>query len=59
MLVPPKIRGAHLGRPASDGSILAKLDVPVLVTQGGEDKLVLKGVDIHGDGCARRAAFNI
>lgn len=44
MLVPPGIRGAHLGRPASDGAILAKLDVPVLVTQGSEDKLVLKGL---------------
>ena len=42
MLVPPSIRGAHLSRPASDGSILAKLDVPVLVTQGSEDKLVLR-----------------
>ena len=44
MLVPPGIRRAHLSRPASDGSILAKLDVPVLVTQGSEDKLVLKGL---------------
>ena len=44
MLVPPDIRGAHLGRPASDGSILAKLDMPVLVSQGSEDKLVLKGL---------------
>lgn len=44
MLVPPGIRGAHLGRPASDGGVLAKLDVPVLVTQGGEDKLVLRGL---------------
>jgi non-heme chloroperoxidase len=44
MLVPPGIRGAHLGRPASDGGILARLDVPVLVTQGSEDKLVLKGL---------------
>ena len=44
MLVPPSIRRAHLNRPASDDSILAKLDVPVLVTQGSEDKLVLKGL---------------
>ncbi len=44
MLVPAGIRGAHLSRPASDGSILAKLDVPVLVTQGSEDKLVLRGL---------------
>ena len=44
MLVPPDIRGAHLSRPASDGGILSKLDVPVLVTQGSEDKLVFKGL---------------
>jgi pimeloyl-ACP methyl ester carboxylesterase len=44
MLVPPGIRRAHLSRPASDGSILKKLHVPVLVTQGSEDKLVLKGL---------------
>ena len=44
MLVPPGIRSAHLSRAASDGSILKKLDVPVLVTQGSEDKLVLKGL---------------
>ena len=44
MRVSPSIRGAHLSRPASDGSILAKLDVPVLVTQGSEDKLVLRGL---------------
>jgi non-heme chloroperoxidase len=44
MRVPPDIRGAHLSRPASDGSILPKLDVLVLVTQGSEDKLVLKGL---------------
>jgi non-heme chloroperoxidase len=44
MLVLPSIRGAHLSRPASDGGILAKLDVPVLVTQGSEDRLVLRGL---------------
>ncbi len=44
MLVPPGIRRAHLSRSASDGNILSKLDVPVLVTQGSEDKLVLKGL---------------
>ena len=44
MVVPPGIRRAHLSRQASDGGILEKLDVPVLVTQGSEDKLVLKGL---------------
>ncbi len=44
MLIPPAIRAAHLNRPASDGGILAELDVPVLVTQGSRDQLVLKGL---------------
>jgi hypothetical protein len=44
MLVPPGIRRAHLSAGRADGSILAKLEVPVLVTQGSEDKLVLKGL---------------
>ncbi len=44
MLVSPVIRGAHLNRPASGGDIMPKLDVPVLVTQGSEDQLVLKGL---------------
>jgi non-heme chloroperoxidase len=44
MLVSPAIRGAHLNRPASGGDIMPKLDVPVLVTQGSEDQLVLKGL---------------
>jgi len=44
MLVPPHIRAAHLGRPPSDGAILATIDVPVLVSQGEEDLLVLKGL---------------
>ena len=44
MLVPARIRAAHLSRPPSDGAILATIDVPVLVTQGDEDLLVSKGL---------------
>jgi len=44
MLVPAAIRVAHLSRPPSDGAILPKIDVPVLVTQGDEDLLVSKGL---------------
>ena len=44
MLVPPAIRAAHLARPPNDGAILAKLDVPVLVTHGSEDLLVSRGL---------------
>ena len=44
MLMPAEIRRAQLSRPPSDGAILATIDVPVLVTQGGEDILVLRGL---------------
>ena len=44
MRVPPRIRCAHLTRPADDGTVLATLDVPVLLTQGSRDNLVLPGL---------------
>ncbi len=44
MRVPPRIRRAHLTRPADDGAVLATLDVPVLLTQGSRDNLVLPGL---------------
>jgi pimeloyl-ACP methyl ester carboxylesterase len=44
MLVPAVIRAAHLSRPPSDGAVLPKIDVPVLVTQGDQDLLVSKGL---------------
>lgn len=44
MLVPASIRAAHLSRQPSDGAVLRRIDVPVLVTQGDEDLLVSKGL---------------
>jgi non-heme chloroperoxidase len=44
MLVPAAIRAAHLSRPPSDGTVLRKIDVPVVVTQGDQDLLVSKGL---------------
>lgn len=44
MMVPPEVRAAHMARPPSDGAILSRLDVPVLVTQGSEDQLVSRGL---------------
>ena len=44
MLISPQVRGHHIGRPLSAGAILPRLDVPVLVTQGSEDRLVLRGL---------------
>lgn len=44
MLVPAQVRGHHIRRPPNPGAILPRLDVPVLVTQGAEDRLVLRGL---------------
>lgn len=44
MRMPAEIRRAQLSRAPSDGAILATIDVPVLVTQGAEDTLVLRGL---------------
>jgi pimeloyl-ACP methyl ester carboxylesterase len=44
MLLSPAIRAAHLRRPPDDGAILRRIDVPVLVTQGVEDQIVLRGL---------------
>lgn len=44
MMVPAAVRGYHINRPPSDGAVLSTLDVPVLVTQGAEDRLVLPGL---------------
>ena len=44
MRVTPRTRRAHLTRPPDDGAVLATLDVPVLLTQGSRDTLVLPGL---------------
>ena len=44
MRVSPKVRRAHLTRAPDDGAVLATLDVPVLLTQGSRDNLVLPGL---------------
>jgi pimeloyl-ACP methyl ester carboxylesterase len=41
MMVPPKVRGFLGGRPADYDAVLGRIKVPVLVTQGREDLLVL------------------
>ena len=42
MIIPPAVRGYHIHRPPNPGAILPRIDVPVLVTQGTEDRLVLR-----------------
>ena len=44
MLVRANVRKAHLSRTADDGAILSQIKVPVLITQGSEDLLVLEGL---------------
>lgn len=41
MVVPPEVRAAHLSRPAVDNGVLDALHVPVLVTHGEKDRVVL------------------
>jgi non-heme chloroperoxidase len=41
MVVPPEVRGALLAREIDAGDVLARLSVPVLVTHGREDAIVL------------------
>jgi pimeloyl-ACP methyl ester carboxylesterase len=41
MVVPPKVRAAVLARGPDAGEVLARLDVPVLVTHGAKDQVVL------------------
>jgi pimeloyl-ACP methyl ester carboxylesterase len=40
MMVPPQVRAAMIGRAFDADAALARLDIPVLVTHGGEDKVV-------------------
>lgn len=47
MLVPAKVRGFLGGRPADYDGVLTKVKVPVLVTQGREDLLVLVPMSEH------------
>lgn len=44
MRVHPRTRRAHLMRAPDDGAVLSVLDVPVLLTQGSRDQMVLPGL---------------
>jgi pimeloyl-ACP methyl ester carboxylesterase len=44
MLVPPKVRVAIRGRAPNKGDVLPLLTLPVLVTHGTEDRLILPGM---------------
>jgi non-heme chloroperoxidase len=47
MVVPPAVRGALLAREIDGGDALARVSVPVLVTHGGEDAIVLPSMAEH------------
>jgi len=47
MVVPPAIRGALLAREIDGSDALAKVSVPVLVTHGKEDEIVLPSMAEH------------
>ncbi len=47
MMVPPKVRGFLGGRRANYDDVLSRVKVPVLVTQGREDQLVLPAMSEH------------
>lgn len=47
MVIPAKIRAAHITRSRSDGSFMDQITVPVLVTQGERDQMVMQGLGIH------------
>jgi len=47
MLVPAKVRGFLGGRPAAYDEVLRKITVPVLVTQGSDDIVILPAMSEH------------
>ncbi len=47
MMVPPKVRGFLGGRPANYDDVLSRVKVPVLVTQGREDQIVMPAMSEH------------
>jgi len=47
MVVPPEVRGALISREINGDDVLARLSVPVLVTHGRADKIVLPSMAEH------------
>jgi pimeloyl-ACP methyl ester carboxylesterase len=47
MVVPPEVRGALIARAIDSDDVLARLSVPVLVTHGREDAIVLPSMADH------------
>jgi pimeloyl-ACP methyl ester carboxylesterase len=47
MAVPPQVRGALIARQIDNDDVLARLSVPVLVTHGREDAIILPSMADH------------
>ena len=47
MVVPPGVRGALIAREINGDDVLGRLSVPVLVTHGREDRIVLPSMAEH------------
>ena len=47
MVVPPEVRGALIARQIDSDDVLARLTVPVLVTHGREDAIILPSMADH------------
>lgn len=47
MMVPPKVRGFLGGRPANYDDVLRRINVPVVVTHGRDDQVVLPAMSEH------------
>ena len=47
MVVPPEIRGALFARRIDADDVLASLSIPVLVTQGRDDRIILPSMAKH------------
>jgi pimeloyl-ACP methyl ester carboxylesterase len=47
MVVPPEVRGALIAREIDDADVLASISVPVLVTHGTDDAIVLPSMAEH------------
>lgn len=48
MVVPPQVRKLVLGRSLNADDVLAKIDVPVLLTYGAKDQLILPAMGEYG-----------
>ena len=47
MVVPPAVRGALVSREIDEDDVLERLSVPVLVTHGREDAIILPAMAEH------------